>query len=42
MLIKVTVGQVVARAHTIGTIQVAKRGGQRGQKAVTPLTQKEQ
>lgn len=25
MLIKVTVGQVVARAHTIGPIQVAKR-----------------
>lgn len=40
MLIKVTIGQVVARAHTIGIVQVAKRGRQRGQKAVTLLTQK--
>lgn len=42
MLIKVTIRPVVTREHTVGIIQVAKRGRQRGYKAVTPLTQKEQ
>lgn len=42
MLIKVTICPVVTREHMVGIIQVAKRGRQRGYKAVTPLTQKEQ
>lgn len=40
MLIKVTIHQVVTRELTVGIVQVAKRGRQRGYKAVTPLTQK--